>query len=348
MSKPVYADQFDEKIKAAQQEVDAYQGESAKLGKKADTLSNALAKLGAQKATIQSQLDLSQAQRDKLVKEIAENEDRLKHNQVVFGDSIVDLSIESQVTPVEMLASSGSVGDYLDKQEYLASVRDKVNDSINQIQTLKTKLNKQKTEVEQVIKDQKGQRQALVAKENERAKLLQETRGKESSYRGLISERNGEIASLRAEQAAANAARLQSFGGGASVQAGDPGHGGYPGYLDNAPKDSLVDPWGMYNRECVSYAAWKVEQNRGHMPYWGGSGNANQWPGNAAASGIPTSSSPKRHSVAVTYSGPYGHVAWVESVSGGYVTVSQYNWGMAGEYSEMTVPASFFDTYIYF
>ncbi len=342
----VYADKYDEQIQAAQQEIDAYQGESAKLGKKADTLSNALAKLGAQKATIQSQLDLSQAQRDKLVKEIAENEKSLKHNQAVFGDSIVDLSIEGQVTPVEMLASSGSVGDYLDKQEYLAAVRDKVNDSINQIQTLKKKLNKQKTEVDIVISNQKNQRKALVAKENERASLLRETRGKESAYKGLINDRNSEIASLRSQQAAANAARLQSYGGGASVRAGDPGHGGYPSYLDNAAQDSLVDPWGMYNRECVSYAAWKVQSVKGYHIY--GWGNANQWPGSAAGAGVSMGSSPRPHSVAVMSPGVYGHVAWVESVSGGYVTVSQYNWDFAGHYSEMTVPASFFDTYIYF
>ena len=346
LSQPAYADQFDEKIAQAQREIDSYQNESAKLGKKADTLSNALDKLGAQKAQIQSQLDLSQAQHDKLLKEIAKNEQKLKDNQKAFGDAIVDLSIEDQVTPVEMIASSGSVGDYLDKQEYLSSVRDKVNDSINQIQTLKKKLNKQKKEVELVIANQKNQRKALITKENERAELLQQTKGKESAYKGLINNRNSQIASLRAQQAAANAARLQSFGGGATVRAGDPGHGGYPSNLDNAAQDSLVDPWGMYNRECVSYAAWKVQSVKGYHIY--GWGNANQWPGSAASAGFSMGSTPRVHSVAVMSAGAYGHVAWVEGVSGGYVTVSQYNWDYAGHYSEMTVPANFFDTYIYF
>ncbi len=346
MSQSVAADQYDQKIAQAQREIDAYQQESSKLSKKADTLNNALAKIGAQKSQIESQLSLSQAKHDKLVKDIAANEKKLKENQKAFGQSIVDLSIEDQVTPVEMLASSGSIGDYLDKQEYLASVRDKVNQSINEIQTLKQKLNKQKHEVELVIANQKNQQKAILAKENERNQLLQQTKGKESAYQGLISNKNSQISSLRAEQAAANAARLQSYGGGATVHAGDPGHGGYPSYLDNASQDSLVDPWGMYNRECVSYAAWKVQSVRGYHVY--GWGNANQWPGSAAASGFRMGSAPRAHSVAVMSSGYYGHVAWVEGVSGGYVTVSQYNWDFAGHYSEMTVPASFFDTYIYF
>lgn len=346
VGQPVYADQYDQKIAQAQKQIDSYQQESSKLSKKADTLNNALAKIGAQKSQIESQLSLSQARHDKLVKQIADNEKRLKENQKAFGEAIVDLSIEDQVTPVEMLASSGSIGDYLDKQEYLASVRDKVNQSINEIQILKQKLNKQKHQVELVIANQKNQRDALVAKENERNQLLQQTKGKESAYQTLIGKKNSQIASLRSEQAAANAARLQSYGGGAVVHAGDPGHGGYPANLDNAAQDSLVDPWGMYNRECVSYAAWKVQSVKGYHIY--GWGNANQWPGSAAAAGFSMGSTPRAHSVAVMSSGYYGHVAWVESVSGGYVTVSQYNWDYAGHYSEMTVPASFFDTYIYF
>ena len=76
------------------------------------------------------------------------------------------------------------------------------------------------------------------------------------------------------------------------------------------------------------------------MPHWGGRGNANQWPNNARAAGIPVDGSPKVGDVAVSTAGYYGHVMYVEAVSGEKVYVSQYNYHVNGEYSEMWVSSS--------
>jgi len=149
-------------------------------------------------------------------------------------------------------------------------------------------------------------------------------------------------AALQAAQLAAN----QHLGGAAV--AGDPHHGGYPTAWDSpTPQDSRLDSWGMYNRECVSYAAWKVYQTYGDMPYWGGVGNANQWVRDARNAGIPTSTVPQVHSVAISMSGYYGHAMWVEAVDGNMIYVSQYNYDLHGHYSEMWVSSSYL-TYIYF
>jgi len=158
----------------------------------------------------------------------------------------------------------------------------------------------------------------------------------------LSAQQQQEITSLISAQAAAN----RDLGG--SVVAGDASHGGYPAKWD-APvrQDSQLDSWGMYNRECVSYAAWKVYQTYGHMPYWGGVGNANQWVRDAKRANIPTGSMPQVHSVAISMRGYYGHAMWVEKVSGNMIYVSQYNYDLRGHYSEMWVNSSYF-TYIYF
>jgi surface antigen len=150
-----------------------------------------------------------------------------------------------------------------------------------------------------------------------------------------------EIAQWQAAQLEAN----HSLDG--TIVAGDPTHGGYPATWADAPQDSMLDSWGMYNRECVSYAAWKVYQTYGYMPYWGGVGNANQWVGDAQRAGIPTGSTPRVHSVAIWMHGYYGHAMWVEQVSGNMIYVSQYNYSLNGQYSEMWVNGSDF-TYIYF
>ena len=91
------------------------------------------------------------------------------------------------------------------------------------------------------------------------------------------------------------------------------------------------------------------------MPYWGGRGNANQWPGNARAAGIGTGTTPRAGSVGVIMAGQYGHTVWVESVnSDGTINISQYNYFNAGgsgwgHYSEMyNVSPRAYDVYIYF
>ncbi len=343
---PVYADRFDDQINAIQRQINGYQSEAAKLSAQADSLQNTVNELQAQQNTIQAQINLSQAKYDQLVAQIKETEDKITRNQAVLEETIGDLYVNNKVSPIEMLASSKNIGDYLDQQEYRSSIRDRVETAISQIKKLKKQLEQKRDDAKKVLDDQQAQKAALAAKQAEQANLLAQTQGSEAAFQGLIGQQNSQISSLRAQQAATNSSRLRSYGG--TITAGDPGRGGYPSYLASAGQDSVVDPWGMYNRECVSYAAWKVHQRYGNMPYWGGSGNANQWPGNARRSGISTGNSPRVGAVAVMSGGYYGHVAFVESVSGNTVHVSQYNWGVRGEYSEMTVSASAFDTYIYF
>lgn len=343
----VFADEYDEKIRRIESQVSGYQQQAAQLSEQADSLQRAVGTLQAQQDTIQAQINLSQAKFDQLTQQIKDTEAKIGKNKTVLSQTIGDLYVNTGVSPVEMLASSKSIGDYLDQQEYRSSIRDKVETTIKQIKKLKQSLEDKKQEVEKVLSDQNSQKELLVQKKNEQSALLAQTQGNEANYRSMIAGSNNQISSLRAQQAAANAARLRSSGGG-SVVAGDPSKGGYPAKWANAPQDSLVDDWGMYNRECVSYTAWRVHQAYGNMPYWGGRGNANEWPSNARGAGISTGSTPKVGSVAVMSGGYYGHVAWVEAVNGGSVTVSQYNWSVRGEYSEMTVSASAFDTYIYF
>ncbi|MDB5161213.1 MAG: hypothetical protein JWO96_593, partial [Candidatus Saccharibacteria bacterium] len=109
----------------------------------------------------------------------------------------------------------------------------------------------------------------------------------------------------------------------------------------NAPfPNSIADPWGMYERQCVSYTAWKVASSGRHMPNWGGRGSAKLWDDNARAEGIPVDTSPRVGDVAINNSGSYGHSMYVEAINGdGTINVSQYNASLDGRYSEATISA---------
>ena len=343
----VRADDFDTRIQALEAEINGFRAEASRLAGESATLKQALDSLTTQKNTIQAQVDLSQAKHDKLMAEIATNEQKLLSSQDVLSSIISTMVAEGQTTPIEILAGSDSVGDYIIRQDRLTSVQSQLQGSITEINLIKQQLADQKVQVERVLADQKSQRDALASKEAEQAKLLADTQGLEASYQTLVGQKQNDISSLRAQQAAANAAAARTYSV-SNLTSGGAGCGGYPAVWCFAEQDSLVDDWGMYNRECVSYTAWKVAASGRYMPYWGGRGNANEWPSSAISDGIPTGSTPREGSVAIMYVGWYGHAMYVERINdNGTIHVSQFNWGIRGEYSEMDVSPSNL-TFIYF
>ncbi len=77
---------------------------------------------------------------------------------------------------------------------------------------------------------------------------------------------------------------------------------------------------------CTDYVS---RQLPGKIP-WGG--NAGRWPANAKAYGATVNMSPKAGAILVTNESPVGHVAYIESVSGSKVTISEWNY--AGLYKK--------------
>lgn len=356
MASQVGANNYEARIRALEQDISRYESEAAALAEQSDSLQREVNRLNGEKATIQAQVDISQAKFNLLTENIAANEKKIADNKKALGTIIADLYVDKEVSPIEMLASSQNIGDFLNKQEYRAVSRDQLTSKIGEIREIKKELEVQKADVEKVLADQKTQVDALAAKQNEQQNLLNQTQGSEDAYRSLSTKSQEQKNQLQREQQAEIERAIRAAGGGGNAVAGDPNKGGYPANLANSNYYSpVVDPWGMYSRQCVSYTAWKVYQKNGYMPYWGGVGNANQWPGNARRAGIPTSSTPRAGSVGVIMAGQYGHVVWVDSVnSNGTINISQYNYWNAGgsgwgHYSEMyNVSPGAYDVYIYF
>ena len=101
---------------------------------------------------------------------------------------------------------------------------------------------------------------------------------------------------------------------------------------------------GGVNSYAFGYCTYYVASRRSVPSFWG---NANAWYYNAQASGFHVGSTPAPGAVAWTGAGYYGHVAYVESVNGGMVTISEMNYnGGWDRVSYRTVSASSF-RYIY-
>ena len=345
----VLARDYEAEINANSQQAEKYQEEADRLGSVADTLQDAVAQLNNQVSDIQSHINDSQKKHDDLVDEIAKNEELIQKNRKVLGNILAEMHVDDQISPLEMLASSKSIGDYIDKQEQRSTLRTNLNDKIKEVRQLQKTLEENKKDVENVLQDQQAQKTQLASKKAEQQKLLSDTKNDESAYQKLVSEKRSQIEQIRADQAEANRLAMQSSGGGyANVPQGVAGGGGYPGEWANAPLDAHIDPWDLYTRECVSYVAWKVWSTGRYVPNFNGAGHANQWPSTTAQHGIANGSTPKAGAAAVMMVGTYGHVMYVEAVNGdGTITVSDYNFAWDGLYRYYNRSASGL-TYIYF
>lgn len=348
-SPKVSADQYDDKINALQQQINDYTNQASLLRSKADTLQTAIARLEAQAAAIQVQINASQVKYDQLMAQIAVIESKLKVNQDKLGTVVAAIYVADNVSPIEMLASSKSVGDFLDKQAYRDSIRDEFMSRINEINKLKFELNKQRDEVKSVMDRQNAEKNSLIATQNQLQELLNQTRGQEAAYQALI-------ASAKAEMAADTAARQAFYrnlnGATSSGASGDFRYSNFSGnqgcsggYPYCGAQDSYVDPWGLYNRECVSYVAWALSARFGkYVGNFSGQGNAAQWVYSAPNfSGAVRVYDPQPGDAVILPASsfsPLGHAMIVESVSGGNIHISQYNFYGTGEYSTMDIANS--------
>ena len=329
-ARPAYADVYDDKIAALNRQVDAYNEEAQKLAKEADTLQRKLDILANQKAVIQARIDTSQAKHDKLQAEIAASEQKIAENRNALGETLADMSISDKITPLEMLASSNTIADFIDKQEQQATVRDNLSGTIAEIKALKAKLESDKAEVAKVLEEQKAQRSILASKEQQQATLLAQTRGSESRYKSMISDKKGQIEELKREAAAVRAAMNGSNGVTGGSAANLSGYKYYPNgcaFLD--------DGYGYFRCQCVSYVAHRLaaDPSNKNFSYLG---NAEDWWYRGKA---VSASNVRRGDVIVWLTGSPGHVMFVEGVSNGVVSYTDFN-GAGGALSpgQGTVP----------
>lgn len=334
------ADRFDDQIRSLQSQNAQSADVQAQLEQQAESLEGAINEIKARIASLEKQIADNNARAEQLTAKIAEYEVRIAEQRKLLGTNVRQMYLDGHITTLEKLASSKDLSAFVDKQEYSVRVESKLKQTLDAIAALKAEQEAEKRNIEKLISDQKNMQSQLDAQRAENNRLLGLNQAQQAAYASTVHDNNNRIARLRREQAAENmknfvapVRRTASTAGSSATVKAVSGNG-YP--YSNAPwPNTIADPWGMYMRQCVSYTAWKVAASGRYMPFWGGVGNARNWPGNAVRAGIPVDSNPRVGDVAISTAGTYGHAMYVEAVHGdGTITISQYNAGWDGAYSE--------------
>lgn len=130
---------------------------------------------------------------------------------------------------------------------------------------------------------------------------------------------------------------------GEELKVEEAGMGGFVNtYIEpyrSKPQDSILDPSTCYNRECVSYTAFKIFELTGKWPTRTGGMNAKYWVQRLAENGYTKIVDKPQNGgkyVGVTEQGTYGHVIWFEFDN----VVSEYNYSIRGGFDTRTVNLS--------
>lgn len=346
ISSPVYASDYSAQIQSLQNQNADKQTSLENLKTAALPLQQKIDNLQATIDGLTKLINDNQAARDKLTGSIASLDGQIAGQRQILKDSVRQMYIQGDMSTVEMLATSKNLSDYVDKEQYTLLAQTKVKKGMDKINNLENEQKKQKKQADQLIADNQKMQSQVSAQKDQVNQLLSQNQAQQDSASQDIASNNAQISDLEKKQAAENASMLASLsvpsggGGGASVTVQstpsnilDVDGTQYP--WANAPwPNDIPDPWGMDERQCVSYTAWAVSASGRHMPYWGGSGNAKQWPADAEAAGIAVDSNPRAGDVAISTAGTYGHAMYVNSVnSDGTLNISQYNADWTGTYS---------------
>jgi surface antigen len=331
-----HADKYDEQINALSADNANTRGVVGSLTAQAGSYQAAIDQKQSQINALEGQIAANQAKQSQLQQQIDVQKQQIAEKKASLSADIKSMYIDGQVSTIEELASSKNLSDYVDKEEYRTTVQNQLNGKIKEIAELQSQLQNQKKQVDEVVVTTQAQNNQLNAEKAQQDQLLAYNEGQQSAYNQQISANNSKIDSLHQQQLAANSRFIS--GGSGAAGTGPTCGGGYPAKWCNIPQDSVFDDWGMYNRECVSYTAFRVAASGRYVPW--GLGNANQWDDNARARGIPVDGNPRVGDVAISNAGAFGHAMYVEGVSGGTIFVSQYNAALDGRYSTKSVSTS--------
>ncbi len=247
-SQLVYADRFDEQINTLNQQNTQTRQQDQLAEYEAANLQAVIARIQGEINAVEKQIKTSQDQRAETLAKIAEAEVELAKQKDLLGMNIRAMYLEGNISTLEMLASSKDLSEYLDKQQYRSSVQDKIKTTLDKVTALKAQLKTEKEILDKLIADQQAMQAQLDSQRSEQNRLLALNQDQQAQYEQQLKTNNSKIAELRRQQIAENA----RFTRGARTNI--PDTTGYP-WANTPFPNEISDPWGMYQRQCVSYTA---------------------------------------------------------------------------------------------
>ena len=317
----------DTECENAKANMEQKQNEARSFMQKASSVSDLIEQLNGEIEDLDKSIASNEAKIKQLNKEIKDTEKKLKDRQTALAELLVNMHFSDDSEPIRILAGSKSISDYAEKAAREEVAKQEVALASEKVKEAKLELDRQKEEVETALKANESEKIVVDSKRENQKTLL-------AAY-----EKNANDASLAAaywENQVRAMAWKPSETGGSGRRSYD-SRNTYPYGGNCGPEyvyegDNLIYPYGGLVCQCTDYASYKAYERWGVFNDWGG----DAWEYIYAPSRtsnysgrIYVNQTPAANTIAIwpaTWTSPYGHVQWVESVNpNGTINVTEYN-----------------------
>ena len=152
----------------------------------------------------QAQIDAASSQITDINGKIAANEAKLKTEKADLNEQLVTIYENSNVTPIELIAGSNSFSDFVDKDEYLQTIQQKTQDTIDTIKGLEKELSDNKNNIQQkknqiaaLQQTQLNQRTELDSQRYAKQSLLSEANKEGGQFQNSIQVKQAQVTALK-------------------------------------------------------------------------------------------------------------------------------------------------------
>lgn len=324
-------DQLSDQLEKAESSSKAKQQEVRSLTQQISSLENDIKATESKITQTTDQISSTESEIKNLDSQIKQKTNELNELKKKINASIVEIYRFSSRSDWELVLSSSSLGESSNQAKYVEAIQIQVKSMYDKLLKLKEALDGEKSKLEAKREELNNlrQRQEEYKKGAEyqvaqKDKLKNMTEQQKVEYERMAEKIRNEYAAV---DESIRRILLENVRGSFDSRSSTLG---YP--WANAVKDSYPDDYGFWVRECTSYVAWRWnasgrEWNRRKWPEFDqcGGGHAKYWACVARKRGMTVGSSPVSGSIAVWTFGDCGHVAYVESVNGDQMTISDYN-----------------------
>lgn len=227
----VFAQTLQDKINTLNTQIKQNQQAVSTKKAEANTLQGAVNELDASINAAQDSLDLTTLQFNQTTDKINAQNAELEKQKLILKDNLKIVYKQGETTPIEVVASSKNLSDFVAQQQYLTAIKKKIDDNLVKIAAIKVDLEAKKADLTTLSSQQKAQVDSIAGQRSQKATLLAQTKGEEAKFQKVVSDLAGQRKQAEAEVAAQAAAALRAFRSGNLVSLGSVNKGDIIGYM---------------------------------------------------------------------------------------------------------------------
>ncbi len=156
------------------------------LEEKANNLQSRLNQLELEIQTATQKIELNELKIKELQLKLQRTQKELERQKALLQESLRELYKRGRISTLEMLASADNFSDYLSQQEYLADLKEGIQESVESVKKLEQEIKDEKAEQQKLLKLKKAARLALSDRRAEQAKILEQTQGSQAKYARIV------------------------------------------------------------------------------------------------------------------------------------------------------------------